>query len=39
VPALDLDSAIGIGTTVRLYLPPSRAPARGKPRQKTAQSS
>ncbi len=37
--SLDLDSEVGIGTTVRLYLPPSSAPARSRPRHKTVQSS
>jgi signal transduction histidine kinase len=29
---LALDSEVGVGTTVRLYLPPSGMPIRGKPK-------
>ena len=36
---LELDSEVGIGTTVRLFLPPASAPVRGKPRTADARPS
>ena len=36
---LELDSEVGVGTTVRLYLPPSSGPARGKAPPAAARSS
>jgi two-component system CheB/CheR fusion protein len=36
--SLGLDSELGVGTTVRLYLPPASEPARGKPKPAAPQS-
>jgi len=35
---LELDSEVGVGTTVRLYLPLSSAPAHGRPKRGAARS-
>ena len=36
--SVELDSQVGFGTTVRLYLPASSAPARAKPKPTVVQS-
>jgi len=35
---IELDSEVGVGTTVRLYLPLSHAPAHGRPKRGAARS-
>jgi signal transduction histidine kinase len=36
--SIELDSEVGVGTTVRLYLPSSRGPALGWPTPAAARS-